>query len=54
MRDATGRVVAAISISGRLSVMRAQGVDTLGEDVIETADRISVGLGMISAVPPGA
>jgi IclR family acetate operon transcriptional repressor len=53
VRDATGRVVAAISVSGRLSVMRTHGVDALGEDVIETADRISVGLGMISAVPPG-
>ncbi|MHA6623803.1 IclR family transcriptional regulator [Pseudonocardia sichuanensis] len=53
VRDATGGVVAAISISGRLSVMREHGIDALGEDVIETADRISVGLGMISAVPPG-
>jgi DNA-binding IclR family transcriptional regulator len=52
IRDATGSVVAALSISGRLSVLREHGIHVLGEDVIETADRISVGLGMISAVPP--
>ena len=51
IRDATGAVVAAISVSGRLSVMRERDRDTITEQLIETADRISVGLGLISAVP---
>lgn len=50
VRDAHGDVVAAISISGRLSLMRAAGIDALREDVIEAADRITVGLGLITAV----
>lgn len=51
IRDATGGVVAAISVSGRLSVMRERDQDTITEQLIETADRISVGLGLITAVP---
>lgn len=50
VRDATGAVVAAISISGRLTLMREYGFEALTEDVIEAADRISVGLGLISVV----
>lgn len=51
IRDASGAVVASISVSGRLTVMREQDIDALTEHMIEAADRISVGLGMISAVP---
>ncbi|GAA4177867.1 IclR family transcriptional regulator [Gryllotalpicola koreensis] len=51
IRGATGRVVAAISISGRLTFLRQRTMDSLAEDLIEVADRISVALGMISAVP---
>lgn len=51
IRDSSAQVVAAISISGRLTVMRERDLDALSEEAIEVADRISVGLGMISAVP---
>ena len=51
IRDSERRVVAAISISGRLTVMRERDLDVLSEEVIEVADRISVGLGMISVQP---
>lgn len=51
IRDASGGVVASISVSGRLTVMREQDIHALTEHMIEAADRISVGLGMISAVP---
>lgn len=51
IRDATGSVVAAISISGRLTVMNDHDLDALSEELVEVADRISVGLGMISAIP---
>lgn len=50
IRDAHGDVAAAISISGRLSLMREAGIETLREDVIEAADRITVDLGLITAV----
>jgi DNA-binding IclR family transcriptional regulator len=50
IRNATGRIAAAISISGRVTVLRATDLDALAEDLVEVADRISVGLGMISAV----
>jgi IclR family transcriptional regulator, acetate operon repressor len=50
IRDASGDVVAAISISGRLTLMRDRGVDQSLEDVVEAADRISVGLGLITAI----
>lgn len=52
IRDAHGDVAAAISISGRLSLVRETGIDALTEDVIEAADRITVGLGLITAVAP--
>lgn len=32
--------------------MREHGIDLLTEDVVEAADRISVGLGLITAVAP--
>jgi DNA-binding IclR family transcriptional regulator len=48
--DAHRRIVASISVSGRLTVMREQDLESLTEHMIEAADRISVGLGMISAV----
>lgn len=51
IRTAAGDVAAAISISGRLSLMRGDDLDGMREDLIEVADRISVGLGLISAVP---
>jgi IclR family transcriptional regulator, acetate operon repressor len=50
IRNASGRIAAAISISGRITVLRNLEMATLAEDLIEVADRISVGLGMISAV----
>jgi IclR family transcriptional regulator, acetate operon repressor len=50
IRNATGRIAAAISISGRVTVLRTRDMASLAEDLIEVADRISVGLGMISAV----
>lgn len=49
IRNATG-VVAAISISGRLTALRSRDMDSLAEDLIEVADRVSVGLGRISAI----
>lgn len=52
IRDSGGGVVAAISLSGRLTLMREHGIDLLTEDVVEAADRISVGLGLITAVAP--
>lgn len=52
IRDATGRAVGAISLSGRLTLMREYGLERLQEDTVESADRISVALGLISAVPP--
>jgi len=51
IRNTSGRVVAAISISGRMTVMRDSNLETLAEEAIEAADRISVGLGLISAIP---
>ncbi|MHA7984423.1 IclR family transcriptional regulator [Rathayibacter sp. CAU 1779] len=51
IRNASGKVVAALSISGRMTVMRDSDLDSLSEEAIETADRISVGLGLISAIP---
>ncbi|MEV8252516.1 IclR family transcriptional regulator [Rhodoglobus sp. NPDC076762] len=51
IHDAHGAVVASISVSGRLSVMRQQDLEDVTELMIEAADRISVGLGMISAIP---
>ncbi|WP_198417603.1 IclR family transcriptional regulator [Cryobacterium fucosi] len=51
IREATGEIVAAISVSGRLTVMRSHDVDAIAEEVIEVADRISIGLGLITAVP---
>ncbi|GAA1488165.1 IclR family transcriptional regulator [Brachybacterium sacelli] len=53
IRDARGRIVAALSISGRISDLRSLDLPMVTEDVIEVADRISVGLGMITAVPEG-
>ena len=50
IRNASGRIVAALSISGRVTQLRDRDMDSLAEDLIEVADRISVGLGMISAV----
>jgi len=50
IRNASGRVAAALSISGRVTQLRDRDMDSLAEDLIEVADRISVGLGMISAV----
>jgi DNA-binding IclR family transcriptional regulator len=50
IRDQSGRVVAALSISGPLSVLRwNEQRDTLVSTVIELADRISVRLGYITA-----
>ena len=51
IRDSSGAIVAGISVSGRLSVVREIDQDDLAEQLIETADRVSVGLGLISAVP---
>lgn len=51
IRDSSGTIVAAISVSGRLSVMRSHDVDALSEEVIEVADRVSIGLGLITAIP---
>jgi IclR family transcriptional regulator, acetate operon repressor len=51
IRGAAGSVVAALSTSGRVSALRTRDLDELAEEIIEVADRISVGLGMISAVP---
>lgn len=50
IRNASGRVAAALSISGRVTQLRDRDVESLAEDLIEVADRVSVGLGMISAV----
>lgn len=51
IRNAVGQVAAGLSISGRVTVLRTMEMDSLAEDLIEVADRISVGMGMISAVP---
>ncbi|WFR67237.1 IclR family transcriptional regulator [Curtobacterium flaccumfaciens] len=50
IRNASGAIAAAISISGRVTVLRTRDMASLAEDLIEVADRISVGLGRISAV----
>lgn len=50
IRNASGGTAAALSISGRLTQLRDRDLGSLAEDLIEVADRISVGLGMISAV----
>lgn len=50
IRDSDGHVAAAISLSGRATAMREAGIEALIDEVIEAADRISVGLGLISAV----
>lgn len=50
IRNASGRIAAALSISGRVTQLRDRDTTSLAEDLIEVADRISVGLGMISAV----
>jgi IclR family acetate operon transcriptional repressor len=51
IRGATGAIVAALSISGRVSTLRTLDQESITENLIEVADRISVGLGLISAVP---
>lgn len=51
VRNAHGDVVAALSVSGRVSDLRSRELSNLAEDVIEVADRISVSLGLITAVP---
>lgn len=51
IRGADGLVVASMSISGRLSILRERDLDDLAEQLIEYADRVSVGLGMISSRP---
>lgn len=48
IRNASSEITAGISVSGRLSLLRKIGVQSIAEQVIETADRISVNLGMIS------
>ncbi|HEY0186485.1 MAG TPA: IclR family transcriptional regulator [Cellulomonas sp.] len=50
VRSASGRLAAAISISGALSVLRTRDMDALTEDLIEVGDRVSVGLGLLGAV----
>ncbi|HVX08049.1 hypothetical protein [Humibacter sp.] len=39
------------NLSGRLTAVRDHDLEALSEEAIETADRISVGLGLISAIP---
>lgn len=51
IRNAAGRIAAALSISGQMKVLWSKDMDALAEDLIEVTDRISVGLGLISAVP---
>lgn len=51
IRAASGNIVAALSISGRITDLRTKDLDSMAEDVIEVADRVSVGLGLITAVP---
>jgi DNA-binding IclR family transcriptional regulator len=50
VRSASGRLAAAISVSGALSVLRTRDLDALAEDLIEVGDRVSVGLGLLGAV----
>lgn len=45
IRDASGRIVAAISVSSAAQYMVDGRMDTLGTDVRETAERISADLG---------
>ncbi|MEU5876213.1 IclR family transcriptional regulator [Spirillospora sp. NPDC047279] len=53
IRDASGTIVAAISISGPLSVIDLPArQDELARVVIESADSISVGLGYVGPVGP--
>jgi DNA-binding IclR family transcriptional regulator len=58
VRDATGKIAAALSVSGPLSAIDlANREQQLARQVIESADQISVGLGYIGPVhspPPAA
>ncbi|WP_263119558.1 IclR family transcriptional regulator [Cellulomonas sp. RIT-PI-Y] len=54
IRNAGGSVVAALSISGGLTVLRDRDLAGIAEDLIEVGDRISVGLGLLGAVRTSA
>lgn len=54
IRNAAGSVVAALSISGGMSVLRDRDLTAITEDLIEVGDRISVGLGLLGAVRTSA
>ncbi|MCI1914701.1 MAG: IclR family transcriptional regulator [Bifidobacteriaceae bacterium] len=47
IRDSSSQICAALSLSGRLSIMTREGIDELAEQTVEIADRISVNLGML-------
>ncbi|QJU57753.1 IclR family transcriptional regulator [Sphingomonas sp. AP4-R1] len=53
IRDASGRIVAAISLSSAAQYMDDARMETLGTNVRETAERISSDLGWSSRAKPG-
>lgn len=48
IRGRDGTVVAAVSVSGRVSIMARESSSNVEEQLLETADRISVSLGHLS------
>jgi DNA-binding IclR family transcriptional regulator len=52
IRDASGRIVAAISLSSAAQYMDDARMATLGTDVRETAERISADLGWSRRLKP--
>lgn len=48
IRGRDGKVVAAVSVSGRVSIMTGDLPHSIEEQLLETADRISVNLGHLS------
>ena len=47
IRNARSHICAAVSVAGRMSAIKQMGLENIAEQVLETADRISVNLGMI-------
>lgn len=52
IRDHSGSVCAAVSVSGRRSMLKTLDRDDLTEQLIEVADRISVNLGHLGGASP--
>ncbi|MCI1831317.1 MAG: IclR family transcriptional regulator [Actinomyces sp.] len=53
VRDRTGGICAAVSVSGRISVFTGDQRSSIQEQLVESADRISVNLGHLSGASAG-